>query len=361
MTDFHRYLESLIRGDIREAESQLFAEREPFTFPTARPQWAPPRHYDVDHLIMDWRVDLEREHVDAISKLRIKSIVPDLAQVVLHAAELNISGVRDSQDNELEWELRPEDEHLAVLLNNHLSEGEKEELTFTYTIDHPRAGLYFTNPSPEFPDVETSAWTQLQDDYARYVVPIYDNPSHKHSVEVFVTVPEGFYAMSNGVLVERKSNGDGTETFHWLNEKRMPAYLMTIAISQFIEYKENLDGLEVSYYVHPKWDKDTVYRSFGKTPDMIRFFSEKLGVKFPWDKYAQVAVANFIYGGMENVSATTLTDATLHDEKAHRDFDSDGLVSHELAHTWGGDLVTCRTWSHGWLNEGWATQMQNEW
>lgn len=361
MTDFHRYLESLIRGDIREAESQLLAEREPFTFATARPQWAPPRHYEVEHLVMDWRMDLEREHVDAISKLRIRSIVPNLDQVVLHAAELNISGVRDSQDNELEWELRPEDEHLVVILSNHLSEGERNELTFTYTIDHPRAGLYFTNPSPEFPNIETSAWTQLQDDYARYVVPIYDNPSHKHTVEVFVTVPDGFYAMSNGVLVERKSNDDGTETFHWLNEKRMPAYLMTVAVSQFAEYKEDLDGLEVSYYAHPKWDRDTVYRSFKKTPDMIRFFSEKLGVKFPWDKYAQVVVANFIYGGMENVSATTLTDATLHDEKAHQDFDSDGLVSHELAHTWGGDLVTCRTWSHGWLNEGWATQMQNEW
>jgi len=361
MTDFHRYLESLIRGDIREAESELFAEREPFTFPTARPQWAPPRHYDVEHLVMDWKMDLEREHVDAMSKMRIKSIVPDLSQVVLHAAELNVSGVRDSQENELEWELRPEDEHLIVYLNNRLSEGEREELTFSYTIDHPRGGLYFTNPSPEFPDVETSAWTQLQDDYARYVVPVYDNPSHKHSVEVFVTVPEGFYAMSNGILMERNSNGDGTETFHWLNEKPIPAYLITVAVSQFVEYKDDLNGLEVSYYAHPKWDKETVYRSFGKTPKMIEFFEQKLGVKFPWDKYAQVAVANFIFGGMENASATTMTDTTLHDEKAHLDIDSDGLVSHELSHMWGGDLVTCRTWSHGWLNEGWATQMQNEW
>lgn len=361
MTDFHRYLESLIRGDICEEERELFAEREPFTFPTARPQWAPPRHYDVEHLVMDWRMDLEKEHVDAISKLRIKSIAHDLDQVVLHAAELNISGVRDSQDNELEWDLRPEDEQMIVRLNSHLSEGEREELTFAYTIDHPRAGLFFTNPCPEFPDVETSAWTQLQDDYARYVVPIYDNPSHKHSVEVFVTVPQGFYAMSNGILKDRNSNGDGTETFHWLNEKRMPAYLITVAISRFVEYKEDLDGLEVSYYAHPKWDRETVYRSFGKTPDMIQFFEQKLDVKFPWDKYAQVAVANFIFGGMENASATTQTDATLHDEKAHRDFESDGLVSHELSHMWGGDLVTCRTWSHGWLNEGWATQMQNEW
>ncbi|MFW9805599.1 MAG: M1 family aminopeptidase, partial [Candidatus Thorarchaeota archaeon] len=154
---------------------------------------------------------------------------------------------------------------------------------------------------------------------------------------------------------------DGTETFHWVQEMPIPAYLMTVAASEYVEYKENVDGLEVSYYVHKKWDKETVYRSFGKTPEMVKFFESKLGVKYPWAKYAQVTAANFVIGGMENTSATTQTDATLHDEKTHKDSESDGLVSHELAHSWGGDLVTCRTWSHGWLNEGWATQMQNEW
>lgn len=361
MADFHDYLGMLIQGDIHEAENLLMADREQFTFPTAKEQWAPPRHYNIEHLTVDWKMDLENERVDAISKLKISSIVSELTKVFLHAAELNISGIRDSAGNELLWDLRPDDEVLYVYLEKPLSEGEKEELTFMYSLDHPRAGLFFTNPSPEFPEIETSAWTQLQDDYARFIVPCFDNPSHKHSVEYILTVPEGFYAMSNGVLKERKKNDDGTETFHWFNEKPMPAYLMTVAVAEYVEYIEDLDGLEVSYYVHKRWDKETVYRSFEKTPAMIRFFADKLGVPFPWDKYAQVTAANFIFGGMENVSATTQTDATLHDKKAHLDFDSDGLVAHELAHMWGGDLVTCRTWSHGWLNEGWATQMQNEW
>jgi aminopeptidase N len=167
--------------------------------------------------------------------------------------------------------------------------------------------------------------------------------------------------MSNGKLKERRENDDGTETFHWIQSLPIPAYLMTMAASEYVEYKEDFEGLEVSYYAHKKWDKDTVYRSFGKTPKMIKFFEEKLGVKFPWDKYAQITAVNFVIGGMENTSATTQTDATFHDEKAHRDYESDGLVAHELSHMWGGDLVTCRTWSHGWLNEGWGTQMQNEW
>jgi aminopeptidase N len=348
-----------MRGDMLEAE-HIFMNREDFTFPTAKPQWAPPREYDIEHLTMDWTVDLDNERVDAISTLKIRVIIPESSRIFLHAAELNISSIRDSKGNELEWEEKPDEQNMFVYLTETLKQGNKEELTFTYTIERPRAGLHFTKAVPEHPDVETSAWTQLQDDYARHIVPIYDNPSHKFSVETILTVPDGYYAMSNGILKERKKNDDDTETFHWFNEKPMPAYLMMCWISEAVEYKEDVDGLEVSYYAHPKWDKETVYRSYGKTPDMVKFFVEKL-TQFPWDKYAQVTAALFVAGGMENVSATTQTDATFHDEKAHLDFESDGLVSHELAHSWGGDNVTCRTWSHGWLNEGWATQMQNEW
>lgn len=361
MTDFHEYLEILIRDGIHEAEKLLAADRAGFTFPTAKAQWAPPRHYNIHNLIIDWKMDLKNEHVDATSKLKIESIVPELKRIYLHAMELKIESVTDARGNKLVFEMMPDDQAMFVDLHTSLTQGASDELTFTYTVDHPRSGLFFTNPCPEFPDIETSVWTQMQDDYARYTVPIYDNPSHKFPTETIVTVPKGFYAMSNGYLKERKENDDGTETFHWVQDLPIPAYLITVAASEYVEYKEDLDGLEVSYYVHKRWDKETVYRSFRKTPDMIKFFESKLGVKYPWAKYAQVTAADFMIGGMENASATTQTDGTLHDEKAHKDIESDGLVAHELAHMWGGDLVTCRTWSHGWLNEGWGTQMQNEW
>src|SRR6266567_9641344 len=94
---------------------------------------------------------------------------------------------------------------------------------------------------------------------------------------------------------------------------------------------------------------------------MIQFFSDYFGIKYPYPKYAQVVVADFIFGGMENITATTLTERTLHDKRAHLDFTSDDLVSHELAHQWWGDLVTCRDWSEGWLNEGFATYFEYVW
>ncbi|TFF94014.1 hypothetical protein EU546_05490 [Candidatus Thorarchaeota archaeon] len=361
MTDFHDYLESLILGNDHEIANVRADERESFVFPTAEPQWAPSRDYEIGQLKIDWEMDLARERVDAVSRLRIRAITPSLERIRLHAAELDIQSIQDSEGRELEWEMRPDEQEMLVYLDSSLDEDDEDEITFVYVIDHPRAGLYFTNPCPEFPDIETSAWTQMQDDMARFVVPVYDNPSHKFSLEAIITVPDGYFAMSNGALRERRKNENGTETFHWVQRLPIPAYLITVATSEYVGYKEELDGLEVSYYAHKKWDKETVYRSFGKTPEMIRFFEDSLGVKYPWVKYAQVTAANFVIGGMENTSATTQTDATLHDEKAHNDYESDGLVSHELAHMWGGDLVTCRTWSHGWLNEGWATQMQNEW
>ncbi len=361
MTDFHDYLDSLIRGDFVEQKSLFAGNREPFTFPTARPQWAPPRHYNIDLLVIDWNVDIANERVDAISKLKITSIVPELSAVHLHALDLNISGVSDASGEPLDFDMDPDTETMVIHLSKILPERSSVELTFTYTIEKPRVGIWFTNPCPEFPNVESSFWTQMQDDCARACVPVYDNPSHKFPTETIITVPEGYFVMSNGLLKVRTKNDDGTETFHWVQELPIPAYLITIAASEYIEYKEDLDGLEVSYYAHKRWDRETVYRSFGKTPEMIKFFEEKLGVKFPWAKYAQITAANFVVGGMENVSATTQTDMTLHEEKVEKDYQSDWLVAHELAHTWGGDLVTCRTWSHGWLNEGWATQMQNEW
>lgn len=361
MTDFHDHLDSLMRGDAVEQKSIFAAERESFTFPTAQPQWAPPRHYNIDLLVVDWNVDIANERVDAISRLKLTSIIPELSKVFLHVLDLDISGICDSSGEELDFAIDPDSESMLVYLVKPLNEGDSEELTFTYTIERPRVGLWFTNPSPEFPDIESSFWTQMQDDCCRACVPVYDNPSHKFPTETILTVSEGYFAMSNGYLKERKKNDDRTETFHWVQELPIPAYLMTMAASEYVAYTEDLYGLEVSYYAHKRWDKETVYRSFGKTPNMIKFFEQKLGVKYPWAKYAQITAANFVIGGMENVSATTQTDSTLHDEKTHKDYQSDGLVAHELAHMWGGDLVTCRTWSHGWLNEGWATQMQNEW
>ena len=132
------------------------------------------------------------------------------------------------------------------------------------------------------------------------------------------------------------------------------SYLISLAVGDFSVYHDKVGDLPVDYYVAKHVDEATARRFMGKTPQMIRFFGETIGQPYPYAKYAQVCVPDF-GGGMENISATTMTDTALHDEIAALEGDADGLVAHELAHQWFGDLLTCKDWSHLWLNEGFAS------
>ncbi|MGH9909887.1 MAG: M1 family aminopeptidase, partial [Nitrososphaerales archaeon] len=170
-----------------------------------------------------------------------------------------------------------------------------------------------------------------------------------------IEVPKEFIAISNGKLVD-VTKTDKTR-YHWKEEHSHTAYLTSVVIGKYEEIKENYNGIDLLYYV-PEDKVDKAPLSFSNTINMMKFFEEYTGVKYPYTKYAQTTVDDFIYGGMENASATTLTMDTLHDKKAHLDFTSDHLVSHELAHQWFGDLVTCRDWQHIWLNESFATYFE---
>ena len=131
-------------------------------------------------------------------------------------------------------------------------------------------------------------------------------------------------------------------------------YLITLTASEFVSFHDRVGSLPVDYYVTKNVDEATARRFMGKTPAMIRFFSDKTGQPYPYPKYAQVCVPEF-GGGMENTSATSMTDSALLDEIEVLERDEDGLVAHELAHQWFGDLLTCKDWSHIWLNEGFAS------
>ena len=170
-------------------------------------------------------------------------------------------------------------------------------------------------------------------------------------------MPSGFVATSNGAL-QTETRGGKTCTFHWTSSAAIPSYLVTLTVGKFSEIKEDWRGKPVIYLCE-KGREDETKLSFGKTPQMMEYFSKIIGVDYPYEKYAQITAAEFIFGGMENISATTQTDTVLHPYEIEEDFSSDELVSHELAHQWFGDLVTCKTWSHGWLNEGWATFMES--
>ncbi len=242
-----------------------------------------------------------------------------------------------------------------------LQRGENIRIAIDFDTREPRAGFYFILPDEHHPHRVAHAWTQGQDEDSRFWFPCHDSPNHKLRVHVLATVPEAMTALSNGVLRDiYKAAQPGWRIFDWQMARPIPTYLLTLAIGPFVEVRQEEEPIPVSYFVLPGREADG-QRAFGRTHEMIKHFEFLLGVRYPFEKYAQVAVEEFVFGGMENASMTTQTDLTLHDARAHLDFSSEPLVSHELAHQWFGDLVTCRTWSHGWLNEGFATYFELLW
>jgi Aminopeptidase N len=228
----------------------------------------------------------------------------------------------------------------------------------------PRKGAYFVKPSRGSGNTALMVWTQGESEDNRYWLPLPDNPNIKFPTELEVTVPKGMIAVSNGVLVDVKDLGDKS-TWRWVFDYPHSPYLIAFAAGEFEKLETECDGVKLEYY-WPKGRYGDPQVTFAATCDAIRFFSEYTGVRYPYPVYKQVAVHEFIYGGMENTTVTILTDTTMHtrreecpyDEwpcRGREDFSSDGLVAHELAHQWFGDLVTTRDWGNIWLNEAFAT------
>jgi aminopeptidase N len=340
--------------DKMEFGAYALTDRRPFAPPGTKPKWTRTRPFDVTHVKLDLTFKrLEDRTCSGFCATSIKAVKDGARQLTFDAIKLKIDSVQDSRGNNLTYDY--DDAKLTVTLLKPVPHGLDETIVIRYTCTNPPAGLYWILPSKDYPNERTEVWSQGQDEDNRYWFPCVDEPIEKATSEIIVTVPQGFETLSNGRLVARKDNKT-TSTFHWLQEVPHSIYLITLVVGKFAILREDCDGIPLEYYVPPGREEEAK-RSFSKTAKMIRFFVDKLSVPYPYVKYAQIVVSNFTFGGMENTSATTLTDATLHDARAHLDFRSEPLVAHELSHMWFGDLVTCKTWSQAWLHEGSASYL----
>src|SRR5215467_13051324 len=338
-------------GDRDAFTGHLLAGRRPFQPSDVEPQWPRDRAVDILHIKLEVGLDFERKRIAATATHRLTAIVDELKSLEFDASELEIGSVRVGKEP-ASFESR--DGKVQVTLPRALKAGAEVDVDIEYS-GAPRRGLYFVAPDSAYPDKPVEAWTQGEDEDSRYWFPCYDYPNDRATSEVIATVPDHFTAISNGALLSKTHNPAArTRTFHWRHDVPHSTYLITLAAGEFVAIEDRAGNTPVLYYVHPGREDDA-RRAFGNTPKMIQFFERVIGVPYPYAKYAQVAVSDFIFGGMENTSATTQTADTLHDARAHIDFKSDPLVAHELAHQWWGDLITCRDWSHAWLNEGFAT------
>ncbi len=226
-------------------------------------------------------------------------------------------------------------------------------------------GLYFINPKNEPKGNMPQIWTQGETEASSVWFPTIDAPNAKSSEEVLITVQEKYATLSNGKLISSKKNTDGTRTDHWKQDLPHAPYLFMLAVGEFKIVKDSYtrpDGskMEVNYYVEPEFEK-SAKAIFGETPNMIKFFSQKLGVEYQWDKYNQIVVRDYVSGAMENTGAVVFGDYVYKNDRELLDANDQSTIAHELFHHWFGDLVTCESWANLPLNESFANYSQYLW
>ncbi len=328
----------------------------PFAEPGVQPHYAPDRVVRIVHHDLRISVDPALRTFSGTARIHLQRLPIYRDRLALDLDEVEVTEVTDGAGNALAWEHT--DGEVVVR-----GASPPETVVIRWKGSAPRRGMYFTGPTAAEPNREPMAWTQCQDEDGHYVFPCHDHPATKHPWTIEIDAPIGTTLLSNGARVaggDRDEAGGRRSWARFEQKEPMPAYLVTIVAAKLTVVEEAANGVPVRYLV-PVGEERNVARAFGRTPAMVEHFAKLLGRPYPWPRYDQVVVHDFVFGGMENVACTTMTDMLLVDEKADLEWDPDGLVSHELAHQWFGDLVTCQDWSQGWLNESWATVLEAFW
>jgi aminopeptidase N len=321
-------------------------------------QWPRDHDYDVEHYRIVLEFDWSKKSVIGETTITFRPFRSDLNEVEFDAGDMTINSVKLAQGSPLTFRYEG-GEKLYVALDRAYPAGADVSVTIEYTAA-PKKGLTFITPTEAEPHQPYQIWSQGESETNHYWFPCYDYPNDKATSELIATVEDKYQVISNGTLVSVLPNPKTrTKTWDWRLETPTSSYLISIIVGEFAEIGQSFKKIPVDSYVY----RDELANgrlSFAKIAQMVAFFSEKTGCDYPYAKYSETTVRDF-GGGMENISATTLTDRTVHDRRAALDVSSDELISHELAHQWFGDLLTCRDWGQTWLNESFATFFEALW
>src|SRR5271163_538415 len=320
--------------------------------------YARSRDYDLQHSRIALRFDLEHKKVIGDVTHTLTILRDSTSKIIFDSAGLTIQSVTV---NKSAAKFETKDDKLIIPLAAAAHAGEKFDVAIRYEAK-PTKGLYFILPDKDYPDIPKQIWTQGESEDTRYYLPTYDYPNDRLTTEMVVTVPAGWITVGNGKLMGVTDAPHGEKTWTWRETLPSSTYLITLVAGEFAEAKDAWRNVPVTYYA-PKDRGDRLTINYSRTPQMIDLFSKKLGVDYPWEKYAQAMVDEFVAGGMENSSATTNTADSLRNPQLVPEYpeNEDSLISHELGHQWFGDLVTTKDWGNIWLNEGFATYMESVW
>ncbi|MCA9283335.1 MAG: M1 family metallopeptidase, partial [Phycisphaerales bacterium] len=319
--------------------------------------YAPDRMVDFIHMRLEIDIpDMNTRVLNAKQTLSLKALAMPVDSIRLNAEQIDIKTVELAEPKGVRLTHFHDGSVLTLTFDPPLKAGQAAKIVTTYEVRDPVDGLFWTVESPAWPGRPAQIHTQGQPETNRYWFPCHDFPNERLTTEFVVTVPEDFTVVSNGHLDGAPKYASGRMTFHWVQDKPHVSYLVSLIVGKFDMVEVAPKGFHGSLPVYvPKGKGELVQKTYGHTAEMIELFERVFDEPYPWDKYSQTVVWNFGAGGMENTSATTLFDTAVLDDKAFADGDLDSLIAHELCHQWTGDLITCNTWEHIWLNEGWAT------
>ena len=351
---------TLMRGTVHAAPPPAASNAHVFGDPNVW-RWAPSRTYHVENYKLTLHFDEPNGEVFGDEVVTLRPFDQHFHKFYLNSAGLQIESVNLEPSQEaaavkLAYDTDAKASRLWVTLDREYSPADSLHVRIVYH-GFPRTGLFFVNPTKDYPNRPREVYTQGEPEFNQYWFPCWDYPNDMATSETITTVPEGQVVVSNGKLVKIAHAG-GQVTYDWVESVPHSSYLTSLAIGPWHKVLDKYENKPVDYYVPAYVDDATARRSLHLTPDMIAFFSRATGVDYPYEQYAQTMVHNYIFGGQENVSATTLTDYLLHDARADQDYPSTDVVSHELGQHWFGDYVQGRDWPDIWLNEGFATYME---
>lgn len=316
------------------------------------------RTYDVQHYLIRLNFDRKKKAINGDVVIRLKPLADNFRTFELDAEELNVQSVV-FEENSKPLTFRVLKGKISIDLGDEYDPSDELSLRIKYSAN-PKKGIYFVDADVEKGRVVRAAqiWTQGESQETRYWLPSFDFPDDKATTETYIKVNKGETVIGNGELVEQITNTDGTATFHYKMPIPHSLYLTSFVVGKYLKVSDSYRGIPLGFYVYPD-EKLLAQKAFGKTKDMFKIFENVTGIDYPFNKYDQTMVAAFQFGGMENITATTMADSEI--MMAKFKFGEglvEDLVSHELAHSWFGNMVTCRNWAELWLNESFATFME---
>lgn len=334
-----------------------FATVSVFTQAT-RPDFNRPSTYDVQHYVIRASFDRTNKRVFGDTTISLKPLRDDFREVSLDAVDMAFESVRlEPGGIDLKYKTTPG--KIVIALDKAYGPADIIAIRLKYTAT-PLKGVYFVAAESGTSSVNHSAqiWSQGEAEEARHWFPSFDFPSDKATTEEYITANKDETVVGNGEFLGKVETSEGKETWHYKMPVPHSTYLVSFVIGNYARVDDKYGDVPLGFYVYPG-KENTARNAFGQTKNMIGVYESLTGVAFPYSKYDQTMVARFQFGGMENITATTFADTEIFfgDFEFGKGIVTD-LVSHELSHSWFGDMVTCKNWAELWLNEGFATYME---